>query len=139
MSNRPTSAPAVSTTVVVVGVVVVFCFTIAACVAVFVAAPDGANTGSLVTILLSSVAQVIGVLALLVKVSGTDAKVDQVAQDTYRLTNGLLDAKVRAGVADVVAPELLRDDAHAQVALDRQVRDQVHPTTTPDPRLDAQG
>lgn len=137
MTNRSTPSPAVSTTVVVVGVVVVFCFTIAACVAIFVAAPDGANTGSLVTILLSSVAQVIGVLALLIKVSGTDAKVDQVAQDTYRLTNGLLDAKVRAGVADVVDPSLLREDAHVQVALDRQVRSQVHPTTTPNPHLDA--
>lgn len=136
MSNRPTTTPAVSTTVVAVSVVIVFCFTLACAAAMFIAAPDGANTGSLITILLGPLAPTIGTLALLVKVSGTDAKVDQVAQDTYRLTNGLLDAKVRAGVADVVAPELLREDAHAQVALDRQVRDQVHPTTTPDPRLD---
>ena len=123
-----TNRPAVSTTVVVVGVVVVFCFTIAACVAIFVAAPEGANTGSLVTILLSSVAQVVGVLALLVKVSGTDAKVDQVAQDTYRLTNGLLDSKVRAALSDTVHPDFIRDDATDMLQNDRRVRDEQHNT-----------
>lgn len=105
---------------------VVFCFVVAACVAVFIAAPEGANTGSLVAILIGSLAPTLASLGVLAKVNGTEAKVDQVAQDTYRLTNGLLDAKVRAGMADVLPDHLIDPDAHEQIKADRLVRGEQH-------------
>lgn len=139
MSTTAKSANAL--TPIIVGLVVVFCFTIAACVAIFVAAPEGANTGSLITILISAMANVVGVLALFVKVSGTDAKVDQVARDTNALTNGLLDAKLRASHADVTPIDRLDPEYVAtQLEVDRRVRAEVHldgttPSSSPTPTL----
>lgn len=50
------------------------------------------------------------------------------------LANGGTDAKVRAGIADVVRPEFLRDDSGDQIAADRVHRDASpasgHATTT---------
>lgn len=135
------TSPRPANNVVVIAVCVVFCFTVAACVAVFVASPEGANTGSLITILVGTLAPTIASLGLLVKVQQVDEKADttsaqvsQIAQDTYRLTNGLLDAKVRAGVADVV-PHLVHPDAEQQIEQDRRVRDHEDPEQ---PQLDEQ-
>lgn len=128
MSNRNNNV------VVIVGGVV-FCFVVAACVAVFIAAPDGANTGTLVTTLIGSLAPTLAALGVLAKVNNTDAKVDRVAEDTYRLTNGLLDAKVRAGVADVLPDHMIDPKALDQIESDRQVRDEQH---LPEHRRDAE-
>lgn len=118
-------------TPIVVGMVVVFCFTIAACVAVFWAAPEGANTGSLITILLGALANVLGILALFIRQAGTDAKVDAVAAQTTALTNGLLDSKNRAAIGDVVNPAFLKPEAHALIEEDRRIRDSAHTDPTP--------
>lgn len=105
--------------VVIVGGVV-FCFVVAACVVVFVAAPEGANTGSLIAILVGSLAPTLASLGVL-------AKVNRVADDTYRLTNGLLDAKVRAAIADTTPEHMLDPDyVDQQLHADRRVRDQQH-------------
>jgi hypothetical protein len=119
--------------VLVIVAAVVFCFVIAACVAVFAAAPEGANTGSLITLLIGQLAPTLVALGVLAKVNAVDQKADatsaqvsQVAQDTYRLTNGLLDAKVRAGVADVLPDHLIDPDAREQIADDRRVREEQH-------------
>jgi hypothetical protein len=122
--------------VVIVGAVV-FCFVIAAVVAIYVAAPEGANTGSLITLLIGQVAPTLVALGVLAKVNSTAAQVEQVAEDTYRLTNGLLDAKARAAIADTMPEHLLDPDyVDGQMHADRRVRDQQHDREPRRPDLD---
>lgn len=110
-------------TVLVVGVIIVFCFTVAAVVAISVAVPEGANKGSLVAILMGSLAPTIASLVALAKVSSVSGTVDQVAEDTTKLTNGLMDSKIRAAVADVLPAHLVDPNARAQIASDVERRD----------------
>lgn len=117
------NVPPNTTVVLIVGVVVVVCFTMAACVAVFVAAPEGANTGSLLALLLGQLAPTVAALALLAKQSSTDAKVDTISEDTSAMTNGLGDAKLRAAIADVLDPSLIDPTALQQIDHDRRRRD----------------
>lgn len=132
MSYRPPN----NNVIVIVGAVV-FCFVIAAVVAVYVAAPEGANTGSLITLLIGQVAPTLVALGVLAKVNSTDAKVERVADDTYRLTNGLLDAKVRAGIADTMPEHMLDPDyVEDQMHVDRRVRQDQHDREPVRPPLD---
>lgn len=127
MNSKP------STTAALIVVCVVFCVTLSAVLIAFLFAPEGSNADAIVGPLLGTLAPTIAAVALLVQVKDvkdaqavTAAKVDQVATDTYRLTNGLLDAKVRAGVADVIRPEHIDPAAENQLVNDRRVRDEVH-------------
>lgn len=108
----------------IVGVVVVFCFTVAAVVAVTVAVPDGANAATLITLLLGSLAPTIASLVGLAKLSAVGDRVDVVAAQSHDLTNGLMDSKIRAAVADVLSPEMVDESARPQIAADRARRDQ---------------
>lgn len=54
------------------------------------------------------------------------AKVGEVDRKVDYLANGGMDAKVRAGVADVVKPTLLNDDAAEQITADRATRAAGH-------------
>ena len=124
--------------IVIVGAAV-FCFVIAAVVAVFIAAPEGANTGSLITTLVGQIAPTLVALGVLAKVNSTEAKVEQVADDTYRLTNGLLDAKARAAIADTMPEHLLDPDyVEGQMHRDRRIRDQQHNEAADRPEEDDQ-
>lgn len=105
-----------STTGLVTGIVVMFCFVVAACVAMFIAAPEGSNTATMVTALLGTLAPTVAVLATLGKVQAMDRKVDYLA-------NGGTDAKVRAGVADVLRADLLNPEAADQLDADRRHRE----------------
>lgn len=96
----------------VLGVVLCFTVVVAACTAIFISNPDGDNVTQLVTILLGSLGSTVAVLATLAKVSTMDQKVDYLA-------NGGTDAKIRAGLADIIRPEFLRDDITVQIAEDR--------------------
>lgn len=111
-------------------VAVIFVSALAAVVLSFLFAPEGADTAAVIGPILGGVPATIAAVALLVQVRNVDAKVDRVADDTYRLTNGLLDAKLRAGFADV-APHLVHPSAHAQVEEDRRVRDSAHEEQEP--------
>lgn len=115
---RPAS-PAISFTVLMTCVTVVVCFVVAACTAIFLAVPDGANTFSLVAILLATVPSTIASLVGLVKLSGVAEQVTDVATDTHELTNGLGQAKLRAAVAEVVHPDLIDPAALPQLAADK--------------------
>lgn len=126
------TSPRPSTTAALTVVAIVFVVTVVAVVAAFLFAPEDADAAQVIGPLLGTLAPTIAAVALLVQVKdvkdqqvATDAKVDRVADDTYRLTNGLLDAKLRAGFADV-APHLVHPDAEAQVEEDRRVRDAAH-------------
>lgn len=120
MSPRPHPRPAAlsSTTPLLVCITVLSCFAIAAAVVIFVAVPDGANTGSLVALLLANLASTIPILVSVFKVNAVQNQVDEVAQDTERLANGTGDAKIRAAVAAVLAPHLIDPEAREQLAAD---------------------
>lgn len=89
--------------------VVVFVSTLAAVVLVVTLAPAD-QVGTLVPLILGAVAPTAAVLVSLRTTQNLAGQVDQVAQDTHDLRNGLLDAKVRAGVADVLPDHMIDPD-----------------------------
>lgn len=80
------------------------------------------NVGQVLGVL----APVLAVLVTLRQVNNVQTKVDQVAQDTHDLTNGLLSASVRSGVAEVLHPDLIDPTAVPQVAEDAAVVQDHH-------------
>lgn len=137
LPTPPGRSSAVSGTVLAVVVGAVFCFTVAGVVGLVIAAPEGANVEQTVTILLGSLASTIAALVALVKVNSVGGTVDQVARDTTALTNGLMDAKIRAAVADVLSPHLVDPEMSDRLAVDRETRDNhnraAHGETPPAP------
>lgn len=105
-----------STPVVAIAIAVVTCFAIAGAVVIAVAIPEGGNPGSLIALLLGSLAPTIATLAALMKVNA-------VAEHVEYLANGGGDAKNRAALADVLKPELLKDDDETAALL---ASDRVH-------------
>ncbi|HEY0701066.1 MAG TPA: hypothetical protein VGD43_25045 [Micromonospora sp.] len=110
-----------SPTVLVVVIAVVFCFTIAGVVTIALAGRD--DQESTITILVGLLAPTIASLVTLSKTAGVAARVEKVASDTDDLTNGLMDAKIRAAVADVLPDHQLDPEAAGQIADDRERRD----------------
>lgn len=107
--------PKASATVIVVGVVAMFCVVVVAIVALAIFSPKDTDVANLVTILLGSLGSTVAVLATLAKVADVDSKVNY-------LTNGGMDSKVRAGVADVVRDDLLDPAVADQLEADRANR-----------------
>lgn len=114
--------PIASTTVIVVSVVVMFCFVVAAVTGLTILAPDGSDVGAITTALLGSLATAVPVLVTLVKVQSMDGKQTATDEKVDYLANGGMDAKIRAGIADVVKAELLKPDAADQLETDRAHR-----------------
>lgn len=96
----------------VVGIVACFVVVVCACTAAFIFAPAGKDVGLFLTGVLGFATTTVATLVTLNKVQTVDQKVDY-------LTNGGMDSKVRAGVADVLKPELLDPDAEPLIAADR--------------------
>lgn len=95
--------PNSNTNVIAACVTAVIIFTIASCVAIFIAAPDGANTGSLIAIMMASIpANIVAIAAL--------AKVNQVHTDTQQILNGVGQAKVENGIRNVLDERGLTGD-----------------------------
>lgn len=139
--QNPAPAATSSTTPLLVCITVLVCFISAVGAAVFVAVPDGANTGSLVALMVGQLATTVPVLVSVFKVNAVAHQVDEVAQDTERLANGTGDAKIRAAVAAVLAPHLidpavkpqLAEDEITNAANDRRAETQIerrHPPET---------
>lgn len=122
-NNNRTS---VNTTAALVVVAIVFVVTVIAVLLAFLFAPAERDLTIVVGPLLGTLAPTIAAVALLVQVKNVQADVSQVRADTHALTNGLLDSKVRAGVADVIRDEHLDPEAVALIKDDRQVRDRAH-------------
>lgn len=124
----PNTTPAARMTSVaaLVVVAVVFCVTVLSVLLAFLFAPEGRDLTLVIGPLLGTLAPTIAAVALLVQVRGVQADVQQVRSDTHALTNGLLDSKVRAGVADVVRDEHLDPGAAALIDRDRAVRRRAH-------------
>lgn len=112
------SAAARQTIVLMVCITTLACFTIAGCLVAFVAVPEGANTGSLIAILMGSIPATVASLLAVMQIRNVAATVTEVADDTQRLANGLGDAKFRSAVADVVDPAYHSEayDGHADKA-----------------------
>lgn len=100
-------------------IVVLVAITLAAVVALTTLAPPGEDRRTVVLQVLGILAPTLAVMVTLVQVGRVQAQVETVARDTHDLTNGLLDSKVRAGVADVLHDDLMDPEAADQVAEDR--------------------
>jgi len=95
-----------TTRTIVWAVVILFVAVLVAVVLLAIYAGDKAEV--LVTTILAQVAGLVAILANLQRTRAVEEQVQVVADDTYALRNGLLDAKVRAGVAEVL-PDQLHD------------------------------
>lgn len=111
---------------IVWAVVVLFAVDLAAVVVVAILLGD--TSAALVASILAAMPATAAVIVNLSATAKVQAQVSTVAQDTHDLRNGLLDAKVRAGVADVIHPELI-DPEYAEgegIIADRVRRDEEH-------------
>lgn len=104
-------------------VVVLFCAALASVVLLQLVHADTAT----VTAVLASLAPTVAVLAAMRQTAAVDDKVRAVQADTHALTNGLLDSKVRAGVAEVLPDELVDPEYHSgQHEADRVAAEAAH-------------
>lgn len=101
---------------VVAGIVVTVVATLLCSTAVLLFAPTGTDVAPLI----GTLAPTVAALGALAQVQRMQGKVDRVDQRTEELSNGLMDSKIRAGVADVI-PDHLLDDTYTrqQLAADR--------------------
>lgn len=119
-SPRPVSGNAVVLAATVLVVVLV-----GAVVALGIAIDDGARVASLVGLVLPVVGVAVPALLALAKIHNVADQVDKVEQRTLDLTNGHMDRKIRAAVADVLRPGLIDPQAKDQLVVDRASRDHV--------------
>lgn len=106
-------------------IVVLFVATLAA-VVVLVALVGVDGSAALVASLAANLGTIVAVLANFQRTGVVEQKVNQVASDAHDLVNGLLDAKVRAGVADVLQPHLIDPEADDQLERDRHRVREAH-------------
>lgn len=105
-------------TAVVTAGAVCFVSLVAGIVVLVVFAPEGADSGAILAQLFTGLASLGAVVAALT----TRTKVSDVSRSVDYLANGGMDSKTRAGIADVIKPEFLRDDAAEQLDADRAHR-----------------
>lgn len=87
-----------SNNIIAVCVTVIVCFTLAAAVGVFIAVPDGANTGSLIAIIMASLpGNIVGITALV--------KANSIKEDTGAILNGRMEAKIESVMKTVLAED----------------------------------
>lgn len=123
MSPTQTQTTPASGNAIIAAVCVVFMVTIGATIGIIVAVDDGARASSLVSIILPSGGTVILGLLALFKLGSVEATLAEVKSQTNDLTNGKMDAKIRAGIADVLADHFIDPASVQQIALDRLTRD----------------
>lgn len=116
-------------------VAIIFVVTVQAVLLAFLFAPEGRDLTLVIGPLLALIPSTIAAIALLQQMGSVksvqaeqSAKLDKVAKDTHDLTNGLLDSKVRAGVADVIRPQHIDPEAQQLLELDRAARARSHDT-----------
>lgn len=121
------------TPTVVWGAVVVFATTLGAIVALSFAVEDGARLESLVGLILPAAGTLlIGFLAL-DRVAKVSDSVDRVEKHTSDLTNGLMDSKIRAAVAQTIRDQYLDPTAAQLLEADRTRVAGSHHTPPPTP------
>jgi len=102
---------------IVWAIVVLFVVCIAAVVLLRLFA-EGEATAT-ITAILATLPATVAVVAALVRVEQMNTSVNKVENDTHRLVNGLMDSKIRAGVADVLPDDLVDPSAREQLENDR--------------------
>lgn len=107
---------------VVWAIVVLFVSSLASIVLLTSLTDDSTANAALVGSIMTNLGAIAAVMVNLNRTNSVGAKVDQVAEDAHNLVNGLLDAKVRAGVADVIHDDLIDPDATHQLRADRARR-----------------
>lgn len=111
--NNPMSPPAqggVSGTVLVLGVTVMFVTTTAAATLLAIFTEDATTV---IAVLFANLAASVPAVLALAKVSNTAVQVE-------KLSNGLMDAKIRNGLATVLPDRMVDPDALPVLAADRQ-------------------
>lgn len=103
-------------TAIIIGVVAMFCTTMLGVVLLAVFAPSDQAASTIGLVLASLSSTVVGVLAL--------AKIGSVERTVDDLSNGRMDSKIRAGVADVLPDHLIDRNARPQLEQDRKRRDE---------------
>lgn len=98
--------------VIAVSVVCIFVFALASITVLAIAAPDSTAIG----LIIATIPPTIASIAVLQQQGKTDDKVT-------KLTNGVMDAKIRAGVADVVHDSMIDPLINPQLQIDRAGRD----------------
>lgn len=119
------------TNAVVMGAVLIFLGALGTIVALAFAVEDGARLESLVGLVLPAAVTLVLSFLALDRVAKVDEKLDRVGRQTTDLTNGLLDAKVRAAVADVLSPQMVDPAAEQLLDADRRRRDAANQVTPP--------
>lgn len=129
---RPPRPPGISGNVLVVSLVVAFVAVMGTVIALVLAVEDDARVTSLLGLVLPALASLGVLLGSLYKLTAvaetaesTRERVEVIASQTTDLTNGGLDAKVRAAVADVLADHLIDPGATAQLGVDRARRSRM--------------
>ena len=102
---------------IVWAIVVLFVVCIASVVLLRLFAEGEATTT--ITAILATLPATVAVVAALVRVEQMGTTVNKVEHDTHRLVNGLMDSKIRAGVADVLPDDLVDPAARDQLENDR--------------------
>lgn len=124
MSRMPNSGK--TTRTMVWAIVALVGITLTAVVLLMAFTPASEDQRAVVLQVLGILAPTLAVMVTLISVGRVQERVDSVAQDTHDLTNGLLERKVRTGVADVLHPNLVDPTTVQQVEEDRahiQARD----------------
>lgn len=113
-----------TTRTIVWAVVVLFIGSLGAVIALVTFVDDSSLATTLVAAVFTNLAAMAAVLVKLLSAQAAVADaVGKVEQHTSALTNGLLDAKVRTAVAEVLRPELVDPNAHQQLRADTKRRD----------------
>lgn len=106
-----------SNNTLILAISLVACVAIVASVVLVAVAPDGTDPTLLLGGILGPAASLIATLVTLGRLEQTKSTVDDLA-------NGKMDAKIRAGVADVLADHFIDPGAVEQIARDRTRREQ---------------
>lgn len=105
----------------IVAATVLASVTLVAVVTLVVFAPADADLGLLLGLLFTNVGTMVTAIVGLVRTEQVRGTVDELA-------NGKMDAKIRAGVADVLPNHLIDPAVDDQLVEDRAVRDAQHDT-----------
>lgn len=100
-------------------------------VVAFIAHPE-ADVVALMAPLLTNFVTLAGIVVAIVNGNKTAQQLERTDEKVDYLANGGTDAKIRAGIADVLRPDLLKPDATEQLTADR-----VHRASTPATRKTA--
>lgn len=117
----------INTTALLITVGAVFTAVMFAIVALVIFAPPQADTTTLIPVILTGMTNLIIAAGALAKANAAASTAADINGTVKELANGGMDAKIRAGFADVAADHMVKSDTATQQQLeaDRQRRDEM--------------